>query len=156
MGGEGAPHIPITLGVCPSPDSSFWPFTFAPSFSALHPYAGLPMCALHDVRGQALERLVDEELERAGFHLGPSPYPAQGPWALSTRFLAARWFRWLAQKGRGDATKIGRVCWTFELVSAEVEHVDSPSCWRILFETCFKEFEFDLISAFREFAYCCL
>ena len=39
------------------------------------------------------------ELEEKGFRLGPSPYPIQGPWAISTRFLAARWFQWLAQKG---------------------------------------------------------
>eukprot|EP00913_Durusdinium_trenchii_P003972 g3679.t1 len=73
----------------------------------------------------ALERLVDEELERAGFHLGPSPYPAQGPWALSTRFLAARWFRWLAQKGHlpsATAEHLVTLAWCNEH-DAETEQV---------------------------------
>ena len=45
-----------------------------------------------------LERALDQCLEKNGFKLGPSPYPTQGPWALSTRFLASRWFLWLGEK----------------------------------------------------------
>ncbi|CAK9045592.1 unnamed protein product [Durusdinium trenchii] len=88
---------------------------------------GLARLLPGDLRGtpKALERLVDEELERAGFHLGPSPYPAQGPWALSTRFLAARWFRWLAQKGHlpsATAEHLVTLAWCNEH-DAETEQV---------------------------------
>ena len=62
---------------------------------------GLARLLPGDLRGtpKVLERILDLELEKQGFKLGPSPYPIQGPWAISTRFLAACWFRWLAEKG---------------------------------------------------------
>ena len=62
---------------------------------------GLARLLPGDLRGtpKQLERLLDQSLEKHGFKLGQSPYPAQGPWALSTRFLASRWFLWLAKVG---------------------------------------------------------
>ena len=55
-----------------------------------------------DLRGSdwALDRRVGDALGDAGLRVGPHPYPAQGPWTLSIRFLAARWFRWLGDTGR--------------------------------------------------------
>eukprot|EP00435_Cladocopium_sp_Y103_P060626 s376_g22.t1 len=72
-----------------------------------------------------LERLVDLELEKQGFKLGPSPYPIQGPWAISTRYLAARWFRWLAEKGHlpmETAEHMAMLAWVNEQ-DAEAEAV---------------------------------
>ncbi|CAE7237757.1 unnamed protein product [Symbiodinium sp. CCMP2456] len=61
---------------------------------------GLARLLPGDLRGtpKPLERALDLCLEENGFKLGPSPYPTQGPWALSTRFLASRWFLWLGEK----------------------------------------------------------
>ena len=72
-----------------------------------------------DLRGtpKRLERLLDQHLEDCGFLLGPSPYPAQGPWALSTRFLASRWFLWLGQKGHippETASHLATLAWEDE------------------------------------------
>ncbi len=60
---------------------------------------GLARLLPGDLRGTPWElvREVGDALGAAGFRVGPSPYPSQGPWALSTRFLAARWFAWLAR-----------------------------------------------------------
>lgn len=72
-----------------------------------------------------LERLVDLELEKQGFKLGPSPYPIQGPWALGIRYLAARWFQWLAEKGHlpmETAEHLAMLAWVNEQ-DAEAEAV---------------------------------
>jgi hypothetical protein len=80
---------------------------------------GLARLLPGDLRGTpwALEREVTESLARSGFRVGPSPYPNQGPWALSTRFVAARWFRWLAREGAIPAATAEHLCalaWTDE------------------------------------------
>eukprot|EP00440_Ansanella_granifera_P070937 gb/GFBE01076990.1/.p1 GENE.gb/GFBE01076990.1/~~gb/GFBE01076990.1/.p1 ORF type:complete len:357 (+),score=65.78 gb/GFBE01076990.1/:1-1071(+) len=80
---------------------------------------GLARLLPGDLRGtpKALERSMDQALERNGFRLGPSPYPATGPWALSMRFLASRWFAWLADTGRlpaATAAHLATLAWTDE------------------------------------------
>jgi hypothetical protein len=94
---------------------------------------GLARLMPGDLRGTpyAIERAVCDALAVAGFRPGPSPYPTQGPWALSTRFLAARWFGWLAEQGRigaEAALRLKRSAWHDEQ-DAEVEAVatgDAP------------------------------
>ena len=82
-----------------------WSMKYWDGFAALiFEYVYFPMSPLWLLCGgsnarKKLERLVDLELEKQGFKLGPSPYPIQGPWALGIRYLAARWFQWLAEKG---------------------------------------------------------
>ena len=88
---------------------------------------GLARLLPGDLRGtpKSLERLVDQELEKQGFKLGPSPYPMQGPWAISTRYLASGWFRWLAQKGHlplETAQHLATLAWENEQ-DAEAEAV---------------------------------
>ena len=63
---------------------------------------GLARLLPGDLRGTpwSLERAVTDALHNRDFRVGPGPYPNQGPWSLSARFLADRWFRWLAQTGR--------------------------------------------------------
>ncbi len=50
------------------------------------------------------QRALGQALDAAGFRVGPHPYPQQGPWALSARFVAAHWFTWLGEIGRLTAT----------------------------------------------------
>lgn len=88
---------------------------------------GLARLLPGDLRGtpKKLERLVDLELEKQGFKLGPSPYPIQGPWALGIRYLAARWFQWLAEKGHlpmETAEHLAMLAWVNEQ-DAEAEAV---------------------------------
>jgi hypothetical protein len=78
---------------------------------------GLARLLPGDLRGTpwALERAVTDSLAAAGFRAGPSPYPTQGPWALSMRFLAARWFAWLGRTGRLPADTVATLtslAWT--------------------------------------------
>ena len=78
---------------------------------------GLARLLPGDLRGTpwALERAVTDALAARGFRAGPSPYPNQGPWALSVRFLAARWFAWLGRTGRlpaDTAAELVRLAWT--------------------------------------------
>jgi hypothetical protein len=92
---------------------------------------GLARLLPGDLRGTpyAIERAVSDSLATAGFMPGPSPYPTQGPWALSTRFLAARWFTWLASTGRLSdeaATRLKRAAWHDEQ-DAEIEAVATGS-----------------------------
>ncbi len=63
---------------------------------------GLARFVPGDLRGAdwALERRAGDALADIGIRVGPHPYPAQGPWTLSIRFLAAKWFRWLGDTGR--------------------------------------------------------
>ncbi|CAJ1344622.1 unnamed protein product [Effrenium voratum] len=88
---------------------------------------GLARLLPGDLRGtpKELQRLLDLSLERHGFQLGPSPYPLQGPWALSTRFLAARWFHWLKEQGHlpaETAEHLALLAWKDEQ-DAEMEAV---------------------------------
>ena len=78
---------------------------------------GLARLLPGDLRGTpwALERAVTDALAGAGFRAGPSPYPTQGPWALSMRYLAARWFAWLGRTGRLPADTVATLttlAWT--------------------------------------------
>lgn len=80
---------------------------------------GLARLLPGDLRGTPwpLERAVTDALLVQSFRVGPGPYPSQGPWALSARFLAARWFRWLAQTGRlpeATAKTLEDLAWTDE------------------------------------------
>lgn len=80
---------------------------------------GLARLIPGDLRGCPwdLQRRVGDALVDAGLHIGPNPYPAQGPWALSMRFLAARWFAWLGQSGQLPAETAARLVdltWTDE------------------------------------------
>ena len=80
---------------------------------------GLARLLPGDLRGTPwpLERAVTDALQVRNFRVGPAPYPTQGPWALSARFLAARWFRWLAQTGRlpmATAETLVALAWTDE------------------------------------------
>lgn len=80
---------------------------------------GLARLLPGDLRGTPwpLERAVTDALQSAGFRTGPGPYPTQGPWALSTRFLAARWFGWLGDKGQLPAATVEtltNLAWTDE------------------------------------------
>lgn len=47
----------------------------------------------------ALHRGIGDALAEAGVQLGPHPYPSQAPWTVSARFLAERWFLWVAEQG---------------------------------------------------------
>ncbi|MBI5609831.1 MAG: hypothetical protein HY902_13245 [Deltaproteobacteria bacterium] len=80
---------------------------------------GLARLIPGDLRGLPwpLHRLLGEELATAGLALGPHPYPSQAPWTLSGRYLAERWFQWLAATGRlPDATaeRLGELAWSDE------------------------------------------
>jgi len=46
-----------------------------------------------------IRRRIGDALADQGIELGPSPYPRQGPWTLSARFLASRWFDFIAARG---------------------------------------------------------
>lgn len=90
---------------------------------------GLAQLVPADLRGtsRALERRVEDEVAAIGLTLGPSPYPPMSPWALSVRFLAARWFRWLARDGvlpADTADALARLAWVDEQ-NALVEEVAS-------------------------------
>lgn len=67
---------------------------------------GLSQLVPADLRGtpRALERRIEDAVGAIGLTVGPSPYPPVSPWAISVRFLAARWFRWLATAGELPAT----------------------------------------------------
>ncbi|CAE8709720.1 unnamed protein product, partial [Polarella glacialis] len=80
---------------------------------------GLARLLPGDLRGTpwSLQQQLGEALGRHGFELGPSPYPAQGPWCLSARFLAARWFEWLGRQGQlpaETAAHLAELAWTDE------------------------------------------
>lgn len=46
-----------------------------------------------------MRRRIGDALAEYGIELGPSPYPRQGPWTLSARLLASRWFGFVAARG---------------------------------------------------------
>jgi hypothetical protein len=74
----------------------------------------------------ALERLVGDALAGVGINVGPSPYPTTTPWAVSPRFLADRWFRWLGRTGRipaATADHLATLAWTEE----QDEEVDAAA-----------------------------
>jgi hypothetical protein len=78
---------------------------------------GLARLLPGDLRGTPwpLERAVTDALAVHGFRAGPSPYPQQGPWALSVRWLAARWFAWLGRSGvlpAATAEHLVALAWT--------------------------------------------
>lgn len=78
---------------------------------------GLARLLPGDLRGTPwpLERAVIDGLARRGFRAGPGPYPQQGPWALSARFLAARWFTWLGRRDilpAATAAHLAHLAWT--------------------------------------------
>lgn len=98
----------------------------ATPWATAHP-VGLARLIPGDLRGTpwGLEREVGDALAVAGLRIGPHPYPAQGPWALSTRFLAARWFAWLGRTDRlptPTATRLAQLAWHDEQ-DAEVDTV---------------------------------
>lgn len=71
-----------------------------------------------------LFRRLGDALQDVGLHLGPHPYPAQAPWTLSARFLADRWFAWLADTGqlpRHSAQRLSDLAWQDE------QHADIDS-----------------------------
>lgn len=62
-------------------------------------------------------RAVADALAAVDLAPGPHPYPAQGPWTLSMRFVADRWFQWLADTGRlpvPTAARLSDLAWTDE------------------------------------------
>lgn len=72
-----------------------------------------------DLRGtpRALERAVEDAVGAIGLALGPHPYPPLSPWAVSVRFLAARWFRWLGRAGElpaETAAHLAHLAWVDE------------------------------------------
>lgn len=80
---------------------------------------GLARLLPGDLRGTPwpLERAVTDALQSRDFRVGPGPYPNQGPWSLSARFLADRWFRWLAAAGQlpnQTAATLVALAWTDE------------------------------------------
>jgi hypothetical protein len=90
----------------------------ATPWASAHP-VGLARLLPGDLRGTPwpLVRELGDALTARGFAPGPSPYPSQGPWALSTRFLAARWFGWLGRTGRvpeACAGALAELAWTDE------------------------------------------
>jgi hypothetical protein len=88
---------------------------------------GLARLLPGDLRGTpwGLERRLGDALADRGLRVGPNPYPTQGPWAVSTRFLAARWFRWLGRNGvipEATAARLSHLAWHDEQ-AAEVDAV---------------------------------
>lgn len=80
---------------------------------------GLARLIPGDLRGTswALHRQLGDALAEAGLPLGPHPYPAQAPWTLSNRFVAARWFQWLGDTGvvpPQTAATLVELAWTDE------------------------------------------
>jgi hypothetical protein len=72
-----------------------------------------------DLRGttRGLERAVEDAVGAIGLTLGPHPYPPMSPWAISVRFLAARWFEWLGRIGElppATAAHLARLAWVDE------------------------------------------
>ncbi|MBA2321779.1 MAG: hypothetical protein H0V89_11570 [Deltaproteobacteria bacterium] len=64
-----------------------------------------------------IESAVGNALADVGLEPGPSPYPTLLPWNLSARFLADRWFGWLASSGRlpaSTASALVDLCWGHE------------------------------------------
>lgn len=80
---------------------------------------GLARLIPGDLRGcpWGLERRVGDAVAEAGLRVGPHPYGALGPWSLSMRFLAARWFAWLgasAQIPAETSLRLQDLAWTDE------------------------------------------
>jgi hypothetical protein len=80
---------------------------------------GLARLLPGDLRGTPwdLERAVGDALSGLGITLGPSPYPTVGPWSVSLRFLADRWFGFLAARGLiplSTAIRLQDLAWTDE------------------------------------------
>ncbi|MBM4343926.1 MAG: hypothetical protein FJ100_11210 [Deltaproteobacteria bacterium] len=80
---------------------------------------GLARLLPGDLRGTPwpLHRAVADALAAVDLAPGPHPYPAQGPWTLSMRFVADRWFQWLGFTGRlpaATAARLSDLAWTDE------------------------------------------
>jgi hypothetical protein len=80
---------------------------------------GLSRLVPADLRGtpRTLERAIDAQVTALGLTLGPSPYPPMSPWAVSVRFLAARWFTWLGRVGHlpaATAARLAHLAWVDE------------------------------------------
>ncbi len=84
---------------------------------------GLAKLIPGDLRGLPwpLHRQLGDALASAGLQLGPHPYPSQAPWTLSSRFLAERWFQWLAATGLLPAAAAARLA---DLAWSDEQHPD--------------------------------
>lgn len=80
---------------------------------------GLAKLVPGDLRGAPwpLCNAVARALSAADLSPGPHPYPTQGPWTLSMRFVADRWFQWLGDIGqlpKATAARLSDLAWTDE------------------------------------------